>query len=110
MFRVNCRITAMRKKELTVLQNASKTPPTLKIKVEGEVFHSLNKKNRTKLYRRLLSSLQMEADLSLKCSYVTNTLHRVTLQRQESSYLVPCESQNLNKAIQTSWVQYIQIY
>ena len=28
----------------------------MKIRVEGEVFHSLNKNNRTKLYRRLLSS------------------------------------------------------
>lgn len=55
-FPVNCRITAMRKKELIVPQNASKTLLTLKIRVEGEVFCSLNKKNRTKLYRRLLSS------------------------------------------------------
>jgi hypothetical protein len=46
----------MRKKELIVLQNASKTLSTLIIRVEGEVFHSLNKKNRTKLHRRLLSS------------------------------------------------------
>jgi len=38
----------MKKKELIVLQNASKTPPTLKIRVEGEVFCSFNKKNRIK--------------------------------------------------------------
>jgi hypothetical protein len=43
-------------KERIILQNASKTLPTLKIRVEGEVFSSLNKENRTKLYRRVLSS------------------------------------------------------
>jgi hypothetical protein len=55
-FPVNCRITVMRKNELIVPQNASKTLPTLNIRVEGEVFCSFSKKNRKKLDRRLLSS------------------------------------------------------
>jgi hypothetical protein len=56
-FPVNCRITAMRaKKELILLQNAIKTQQILKTRVDSEVFSSLHKKNRTKLYRRILSS------------------------------------------------------
>jgi hypothetical protein len=43
----------MRKKELTVLQNASKILPTLKIRVEGEVFRSLNKKKWNKAIQEI---------------------------------------------------------